>query len=265
MHHRATLLAGICGLLLSAAAVQPAMAAAPAGFAGAIDGEYANANFSGGGGNADIWGITAAGAFSLGRPDLGAQIDGGWHRWSGSGADLDQWNIGGSLFWAPAFGRVGATVAYTSLDLGGGLDINATSYGVFGEYFFSDVLTFGAHGGGVTASGLGSSDTGGYIGGGLTGYIIPNFALMGTIDYFDVAGGSTTTYGVGAEWQVSQMLPVSVYGGYRYNDFSGGGGHVDVWFIGVRFYAGGMGMPLVGNHRNGTLGWVGQPLRNIQF
>jgi hypothetical protein len=249
-------------LVLGAVSSGPAMAAAPMGVAGTISGDYGNVDI--GGGSADSWGISGAAAFGVNpMSDIGVQINGGYRNLSGGGGDADIFDVGGSVYWAPAMGRLGGTVAYKNFDFGGGFDANITAYGAFGEYFIGPAVTIGAHGGGWTGSFSGFSDNGGYVGGELLGYLTPNVALSGTIDFLG-GGGDTTTYGVGAEWQFLQSVPLSVFGGYRNTDV-GGGNNADIWFIGLRFYAGAVPMDLIGNHRNGTLGWAGEPLRGLQF
>jgi hypothetical protein len=171
------------------------------------------------------------------------------------------WNIGGHLFWAPRQdGRIGATVQYEKLD-GGGANTHLTQYGAFGEYYFSNMLTLGLNGGGWTGSSgtFGSSSSGGYIGGGLTDYVMPNLALTGQINYFSGSGAHLTNYSAMGEWLVSDSTPISIYGGYTYTDASGLSGHINQWTIGVKFYTNGNGTTLVEKHRNGALDTLVRP------
>ena len=264
MLNRTTLLGAVGAAALTAIPYTSAMAAAPMGFAGTVSGAYSHTSDSSGGPDTNNWNINGAGAFGL-SPDFGAQVDGGYEHASGGGTDLDIWTIEGSAFWAPAFGRIGGTVGYGSADFGGGFDVSVWTYGGFGEFYAGNFVTLGGHAGGFSWDVAGFSDTGWYLGGGITGYVIPNLALTGTIDYYDVSGSNWTAYTVGAEWQVSDAVPVSIFGGYQNTQFSGGGGHADTWLVGVKFYIGGNGMPLVANQRNGTLGWVGKPLGSFSF
>jgi hypothetical protein len=247
--------------LVATVPLAPAMAEAPQGFAGTLSGEYSHLEVSGG--DANSWGVNGEGAFGFG-PNFGGQINGGYHNLSGDGGDADIFDVGGSLFWASQMARAGGTVAYKSIDLGGGFDLNATAYGAFGEYYFSNFFTLGAHGGGWSGEFAGFDSDGYYVGGRATGYIMPNLAVSGTVDFFGDEGDATT-WGIDAEWQFSQTMPLALYGGYRNTSADGGGGDIDAFFIGVRFYAGGASMDLVGHHRNGTLGWLGDPLRGLQF
>ena len=259
----------IARLMMAATSVALAMAplaaeaAAPVGIVGLFSGDYANSSYSGGGGHADTWGINGAGAFGLGMNDLAAQINGGYHRLSVSSVDADIWDVGGSAYWAPGFGRGGASVAYTTVDFGSstGIDAHATTYGVFGEYFLNDAFTIGAKGGGadgkVNLSGFGSgSGNGGYLGAELTGYAMPDLAIKGTVDYVDLSGGHLTSYGVNAEYLISEETPISLFGGYQRSELSNDAGHVDTWMVGVKFYTGGPAS-LVTHHRTETLGSIG--------
>ncbi|HEX5281197.1 MAG TPA: hypothetical protein VFW28_14050 [Micropepsaceae bacterium] len=241
----------------------------PDGIAGTISGSYMNISPSGGGGGTNLWGVDAAGAFGLGDfPALGAEVNGGYHNISLTGVSSNLWNVGGSAFWAGFPGRAGATVSYLSgSSSGGGITVNAniTNYGAFLEYYFSDVLTAGVKAGGLTVSGsaagggFGGSGTGSgsYVGGGLIGYVVPDLALSGHILYKSAGGGgNATNYFVGAEYLVSEQLPVSVSAGYM-NTQASGGGSANTWLLTLTFYTSGPGVPLRDEHRNGTLGWIG--------
>ena len=256
MLNRTTLLGGVCALALSAIPFTSAMAAAPMPFAGTFSGDYSNLSCSGCS-NANVWGLNGAGAFGFGSAPVGAEVTAGYHNLSGGGTSGDMWNIGGSVYWAPAFGRVGGTVNYNSLT-SSGFNPTFTTYGGFGEFFAGNVITVGVKAGGLSGGGD-ASGTGAYVGGALTGYVIPNLAVMGNIDYMeDNSGFHITNYGINAEFQVSEMVPLAIYGGYTNTHFSGGGPSVNQWTIGVRFYLSPTPMTLVEHHRNGTLGWVSQ-------
>jgi len=114
----------------------------------------------------------------------------------------------------------------------------------------------------VNGFGNGSS-SGGYVGGELTGYAMPNLAIKGDIDYLDVGGGHITNYGVNAEYLFSETNPISVFGGYTRTDFSNGAGHGDTWMIGLKFYTDGPAN-LVTHQRTGTLGSIGS-VSGLQF
>src|SRR4051812_39379605 len=169
-----------------------AQAAAPNGYVGTLSADYANSSYSGGGGHADMGGLSGAVAFGLN--DMGGEIDGSYHRVFASGVDANIWGVGGSIFWAPGTFRAGPSVSYTRIDFTGaasGIDAHATTYGAFGEFFVSNAMTVGLKGGGTSGAfsvtGFGSGNaTGGYVGGELIGYATPNFAIKGNIDYAGV-------------------------------------------------------------------------------
>lgn len=251
--------AAICAApLFAATSVE---AAVPDGIAGTISGSYMNNTPSGGGGSMNLWGLDGAAAFGLGAfPATGAELDAGYRNISLTGVSSNLWNLGGSAFWAGFPGRAGGTVNYLSGSTGSGgisVNINLTTYGAFLEYYFSDALTADVKAGGLSASGGSGGASGSYVGGGLIGYVIPDLALSGHILYKGVgAGANSTNYFVGAEYLVSEELPISVSAGYVNTQISGGGSS-NTWLLTLTFYTSGPGVPLRDEHRNGTLGWVG--------
>ena len=256
MQHRAKLLAGVCGLLLSSAALQPAMAAAPVGFAGTIGGSYGQTSCDGCD-NEDIWNINGSAAFGF-SPNFGGELDAGYTGVSGTGFDINLWGVGGSVFWAPGMGRAGATVQYSTFSESG-FSPDFFSYGVFGEYFASPYFTLAAKGGGLSISGSGLSESGGYIGAALIGYPLPNLAITPAIEFMSVSDLDVTNYGISAEYLISETVPISVFAGYTHSTLSAFGSDLDgdQWMIGFRFYTNGNGSTLVERHRQGTLGWAG--------
>lgn len=250
------LLSSVAAIALCAAVSTQASAAV----SGDIGGSYANVTNSGG---ADIWNIQGglSGMFS---GNWGAEAHGGYHNISDAGGNLDIWNVGGSLFWQHMSGRLAAQVNYDSLSFSG-IDVNITSYGVSGEWYAGPNFTVAVKGGGDTGeiSGFGSSvsDNGGYAGGNLTWYAMPNLALSGNVDYIGIDGSHQTTEEVKAEWMFSNTMPVSIYGGYQHLDCGSGfvicGGNSDVLFVGAKFYFGQGGSgTLVDRQREEGLSWT---------
>ena len=260
---RRTLLGGACAVALAVLPLESASADAPNGFAGTLSGAYGQSS-CGGCGTIDNWGIGGQGAFGLGTSDLGAEFDAGYQSSSLSGFSTDAFGIGGSIFWAPAEGRVGGTVGYSTINTSP--DVNVWNYGAFGEYYVAPQITLGISGGGLHANCCGSSASGTYIGGGGIGYIIPDLALTGSISSVHVNSfGSATSYGVQAEWLVSETFPISVFAGYSSTDLPFSAPKLNTWQIGAKFYIGSPGATLADHHRNGTLDpLVNTNLTNLQ-
>jgi hypothetical protein len=263
-----TLVLAVGTLLASALPFAAANAAAPAGVAGTLSGSYGQIDCEGCE-NGDAWNVGGQLAFGFGGA-FGAQLDGSYT----SLDETDLFGFAGSLFWAPAFGRAGVNVSWQTTDFDVSsitIDVNGLTYGAFGEFYLGQFLTIGAKAGGMNVDFddgvVSDSQSGSYIGAALTGYITPNFALqgdamfsgvsdfLGTAEDFD-----NTTFGISAEFLVSQMVPISIFGGFTFGniEFAGGELDTDKWIVGARFYFGNAGPALVDRHRNGTLGWIGQ-------
>lgn len=234
----AKLLAGVC--LLAGMASTSAYAVS-----GTLSGSYAN--LDAGIGNADVWGANGAltGLFS---DNWGLEGAASYHNVSNAGS-ADIWSLGGSAFWRDVNGRIAATVMYHDVP-----GATATNYGIGGEWFAGDQFTVALKGGGISGSGT----NGGYVGGDVKWYAMPNLAFDGRVDYAD-QGVSTTTETIQAEWMFSETFPVSVYGGYQHVDIGGLGGDGNVWFVGLKLYTNDDGpAPLVARQRNGSLGYISQ-------
>ncbi|HEX2593851.1 MAG TPA: hypothetical protein VHL34_20295 [Rhizomicrobium sp.] len=217
---------------------------ASADVAATVSGSYANIDV--GPGSADVWGGNGAltGMFA---DNWGGEADLSYHNISGAGS-TDIWSFGGNVFWRGMDTRVAASVMYH--DITGG---NATNYGLGAEWFAGDSVTLAIKGGGISGSGA----NGGYVGGDVKWYAMPNLAFDGRVDYAD-QGVSTTTETLQAEWLFSEDTPVSIYGGYQHVDVGGLGGNGNVWFVGIKLYANGGNGTLVDRQRSGTLGYLSQ-------
>ena len=275
------LLASVCTAIAGAVPFSPAMADAPVGFAGTLSGMYSTSQLKGAGADssANSYGINGSGAFGFGIPDFAAQIDGSYGHIGTHGNDADLWGIGGSVFWANALGRAGGTITYNKTTLLGsasGFDFDNTTYGIFGEYYINDMLTVGGKGGwfkvsdnfssGCGGEGSSCSDSadGNYIGGILTGYVMPDVALSGAIDYLSFDNGHITSYSVGGEYLFSEMLPVSGFISWTNTQISDGGPHENTWMFGLKYYFNDNGSTLKDRQRNGTLGWIGSPVQFVR-
>ncbi|MGH6871017.1 MAG: hypothetical protein ACREHE_05865 [Rhizomicrobium sp.] len=256
MSLRSKILASACVLAVGAIA----MPASAANFDGVFSGDYSHLDASGGGGgSANEWGASGSGAFGLGT-DWAGEIDGGYHNLSSSGANVDVWNIDGAVMWRGAQGRIGALVGYND-GSGGGLDVHATNYGAFGEWYASN-FTLGLKGGGFSAN---HSVDGDYAGAGVTGYITPNLSLSGDYDYTHFKGlGNENDYSATAEWMFSQTTPVSVYASYTNSKISGGGPTINTWTIGIKLYTDPMPGTMEDRQRNGAATW-GTTWRPLAF
>ena len=208
------------------------------------------------GGNGDQSGGSASGFFKF-NPDLGLNLDLGYHNVSSTGPSLDNWNVGASLVWTMDNWRFGPTLGYQHSSISS-FSTQATNYGAFADYFATPSFTVSGKGGGFSTH---PGSDGYYFGGQLKGYPCPNLAIGGTIDHahFNGFGGSNETdYGLGAEYQFAGRF--SVYGGYSYSDFSPGNFHVTTWSVGIRLYddTNSGTRDLVDRQRTGTTGWSTQ-------
>ena len=258
---RMSLLLSSGALVLAGGAFAPAMAEAPVGFAGNASLAYGNTSCDGCGDSADTWGVDGSGAFGFTSMFAG-QIDVNYSSTSFDDDDnVDVWGVGGSLYWAPVWGRLGGALHYNAADISD-FTIEVAHFGGFVEWFVGNFVTLGAKAGGIGYSVDDSdSESGGYVGGALTGYIMPNLALTGNIDFqsLDDVDWDTTTYGIGGEFLVSEAVPISIFGSYtRSNsEIAGFDFDTDTWMIGLRIYTNGNGATLVERHRNGAVGAIG--------
>jgi hypothetical protein len=167
---------------------------------------------------------------------------------SGSGS-LHSANVSGTAFWQAAQGRIGATAGYNEFGSSTGSGIHFENYGAFGTFYASPQVTLGLKGGEITGvSGLHL----GYFGAEVVGYVTPDVALSGTIDYASQSSFHVTTYGANVEWLASHTVPISLTGGYTYTEFSGV--HLNTYMIGAKFYFG-KGSSLEDHQRTGAETW----------
>ncbi|HTO42264.1 MAG TPA: hypothetical protein VL026_14935 [Rhizomicrobium sp.] len=232
-----------------------AMLSAPAfaddlDFAGALTGQYSHVGSDLP--DANVWSINGAAKIGLGDTGLNAELDVGHNHLSISSVNVNNWNVGGALFYKVEEGRVGANVNYTEIKTLG-VKAHATNYGGFGEYFASDMFTLGGKLGGFSgdANGL-------YVGAGVTGYVFPNFGVTASLNFTNVNKAfQETDLGLQGEYLISEEIPVSGFAGYTYSDFSNGGGTAHTVFVGLRLYTNTVGgTTLVERQRNGTVSSV---------
>jgi hypothetical protein len=184
----------------------------------------------------------------------------------------DDWNFGGSAFWANDDGRIGINLAYTSYEHLGNLD----NGGAFAEWYFG-ALTVMGKGGFLQSDGSSFGGHGNYLGIGVTGYVMPNLGITGGVNWGDIVTGQGcqtcgrndlegTAFSVLAEWLFDEDVGISGYVGYTYQDNSviRVSNHDNVWRIGVHFYTG--GGALIDRQRNGNLNpWLPGVGANLSF
>ena len=229
--------------------------------AGRLSLDYAHFSPSSGS-DGNQWGFSGTGLFPLGK-NFGLNLDLGYHNVSSTGASLDNWTVNGSLAWLQKDWRIGPSFGYQSNSVGS-FSTSTYNYGLFADYFASPSWTLSGKGGGFSSS---PGSDGYYLGGQLKGYLNPDFALSGSIDYtrFTRFGGSSETdYTFAGEylfWDDEDeddddcwWPPSSIYGGYTYSGFAPGKFYVNSFFIGLKLYTNGNGADsLVDRQRTGTL------------
>jgi len=194
-------------------------------------------------------GIEASGQMALGDEGFNAQVDGGINSASGS-TNANIYNIDGLFFYRMPEGQFGGLGDYISTV--GMHSTHVIPYGVFGEYYFSDQITAGLEGGGLSAR----MSSGGFVEGHITGYVTPDISIKGFDTYISVSNGQDNNIGVQAEYLISEAIPISIYGGYAYTDISHTGVHdttLNTFFVGLKIYTNGTGAPLVTTQRNGVV------------
>jgi hypothetical protein len=211
------------------------------------------------GSDGDQWGLSGSGLFGL-TPSFSLQLDGGYNRisGSGSGSDLNDYTLGGSLIYSTSDWRLGGNLGYEK-DKQGSYSAAVTNYGAFGQHWWrtppGPVWEVHAKAGGFHVDH--NFGDGYYVGGGASFYPTPNWNIGVGIDHshFDPFGGSDEDdYWLDFEDYFCPSHHLSFWGGYTRSEFSHGGFHVDTISIGLRFYLNGEGKPtLVDQHSTGVL------------
>jgi len=265
MSRSTTMMGTACVLAMAALTAGPAAAAPLTGFAG-------NLNTSFGMFDDDSTGSDAVKSWLLGGtvsgpiPDLANlnfELNAAFrHDWADNFSQAS-WILGGSAFWAGMESRVGLNFNHVDLSEVG----HVTNGGVFGEYYFGN-LTAMAKGGWLSSGGSGVigrfGGRGNYLGLGVTGYITPDIALTGGVEWADLVMGRAcqtcgrqdlrvTAFELLGEWLFSPAYGVSGYAGYSFVDSKvfTVDGEANAWVIGLRWYTG--GGSLQDRHRNGSL------------
>jgi hypothetical protein len=273
MQKRTTMMGTACVLAAAALTASPTTAAPLTDFAGVLTTSYGQDDNSRASDNLSSWLIGGSAAMPLSDlAGLNAQVDASYtHNWQDHFSRED-WNFGGSAFWAGMDGRIGANLAYSNYNRLGHL----TNGGAFAEWYFGNITVMGK-GGWLSSGGARFGGHGNYMGAGVAGYFIPDLAITGGVEWADIVSGRgcqicgrgdlrSTAWEIAAEFLFSEEYGVSVFGGYTYQDNKAivTESHDNVWRIGLRWYMG--GGALVDHHRNGNLNpWLPGVGANLAF
>jgi hypothetical protein len=255
---KSTTILGTACVLGMALAAGPAAAATLTGFAGTVEADYGQNDPPRGSDTLHnfLLGGDVAGPLN-GLANLNFQVDASYmHNWAHH-FSAEDWNFGGNLFWANNDGRVGVNVNYLTVTHGG----TFTNFGPFAEWYFGNITGM-VKGGWINTSGSLVGGHGSYLGGAVSGYIMPDLAITGGVEWADFVSGfgcqvcgrsdlGATAWEINAEYLFSEDYGVSVFGGYQYTEFRGPLDHENSFHIGFRWYTG--GGSLMDRHRNGTL------------
>jgi len=258
MSKHTTILGAACVLGMALAAV-PAAAATLTGFAGDVTTSYGQ-NDVDHGDNLKNWllGGNVAGPLSD-LPNLNFQFDASYASIWQDHFSAEDWNLGGSFFWASNDGRVGINANYNTLTHSG----HDTNYGAFGEWYFGNITGM-AKGGWISNGGAAQGGHGNYLGAALSGYFVPDLALTAGVEWAQAlsgqgcqtcgrTGADITALEIAAEFLFSEDYGVSGFASYTHQTthFAGDDFDDNAFRIGLRWYTG--GGSLIDRHRNGTL------------
>lgn len=177
----------------------------------------------------DTTSITGAALLS---PNI--QVDGGYASLEG---DVDAWNVGGHLFTRNDAHLIGVYVGYNTFDNGGD-SIDEWIVAGQGQMYF-DRTTLSGDVSYASSEFITDIDQWA-VDAEVRHFVTDNFSIQGNVGYAnaDGDGGSIdgTTYGVGAEWQLS-TVPISIHGGWQQIDVDGN--NASSLGVGVRWNWGG--------------------------
>ena len=170
-------------------------------------------------------------------------------------SSIHVFDAGGSVIWTDPDFRLAGSVLYNDLTSGGS-SIDATQFGAGAEWYFNPWLTASARGGAIAGK-----VHGGYFGGTVKWYVMPDLAVDGFIDYTDLAHKAPgavlvneTNYGAHVEWLPMEDIPVTVGANYTRVHLAPGSTDTDTWFLAIKFYFNDSpATTLVDRQRTGTL------------
>ena len=117
-------------------------------------------------------------------------------------------------------------------------------------------------GGGVTGD-----LTGGYVGGTIKGYVMPDLSVQGFVTYTSLNFIKETDYGAKGEWLVWEDCPLAVHAEYERAEISSLGSiGANVFMVGLTLHldSGSAPLTLVQHDRTGTLDTIG-PIHPLIF
>ncbi len=260
MQKRTTMMGTACVLAAAALTAGPAAAATLTDFAGVLTTSFGQDDNSLASDNLNSWLLGGSAAMPLSTLDgLNAQVDASYtHNWADHFSRED-WNFGGSAFWAGMDGRIGINGSYTNYNRIGHL----TNGGAFAEWYFGPITIMGK-GGWLSSGGAAFGGHGNYLGAGATGYVMPDLSITGGVNWADIVTGlgcqicgrgdiRGTAWSIEAEFLFLEDIGLSGYAGYTYqsNKLIIFDDHDNAWHVGLRWYLG--GGSLMDHHRNGNL------------
>src|SRR5258705_819629 len=168
MQKRTTMMGTACVLAAAALTAGPASAATLTDFAGVVNTSYGSDDNSLGGDSLNGWLIGGSAAAPLSDlMQLNAQVDASYkHNWLDHFSRED-WNFGGSAFWASMDGRIGINASYSNYNRIGHL----TNGGAFAEWYFGPITVMGK-GGWLSSGGASVCGYGEYFGRRVAGCVI---------------------------------------------------------------------------------------------
>lgn len=217
------------------------------GFTGTLGAGYNYSDFSGT--SLDTYDIGGSVNYLFDKSGISAQGGFGYTETQVEGGSFHTWIGNGGLFWRGTELALGMYGSYNRMSVGG-YSGEYQTYGLLGEYYVSPVVTLRLRGGGMTAE---ASDTnGGYLGGGLSWYILPELALNLDVSHNSISSLHWTTVSTGVEYLPFAEIPVTLGLSYEYANWMAGSGRADSNGLMIRLtYHLGEGSSLVDLDRSG--------------
>jgi hypothetical protein len=184
------------------------------------------------------------------------QLNASYELLAGSGHS-DIFSVGADGYWRDPKGAIGLSLSYGNVGAPAAPYFSTTkdleTYGVFGEYYPFERLTLHWKVGGASGA-VG----GGYGALGIVWYDSPDLAVHVDSNFTAFRSGHDW-WNIAPEFDFLPFhtFPMTIYAGYDFTKISGGAGHVQTIFWGLRYHFGSYDS-LVAIDRNGPLQWNGQ-------